>query len=256
MAAELKPDAGRMLYLYGVTQSRPPDPIAQTGVDLKSEVVPLDCAGVVCWTSEVSAIEFGEELAANMENLDWLANASIAHQRVVATLARQTDILPARFGTVFRTATSLRKHISGSLGEIKKDFTRVKDAEEWGVKVFAIRQATPIPQVRSGKDYLKAKASLLPARKATRPRPEEFTDLEKALAQVAEERSTLGTISSGQRGLIFQTSLLVKRKKQKQLQAVLKKFSQRWADERKIECTGPWPPYSFVSRGRERSLSR
>jgi hypothetical protein len=28
---------------------------------------------------------------------------------------------------------------------------------------------------------------------------------------------------------------------------VLRKYAQQWGEERSIECTGPWPPYSFVS---------
>jgi hypothetical protein len=50
--------------------------------------------------------------------------------------------------------------------------------------------------------------------------------------------------------------LLVKRRKQQQLQSVLRKFSKRWAEERKIECTGPWPPYSFVSRASEKAAAK
>ena len=253
MAAELKSEPGRVLYLYGITETVPAEPIAHTGVDLQSSVIPIDCDGVVCWTSQVSALEFGENLATNMENLDWLANASIAHQRVVAAIAREADILPARFGTVFRSAASLKKHIRARTREIIRDFKRVKDADEWGIKVFAIRPVAAVPTANSGRDYLKAKAALLPRRRSQTAATGDLAEFEQALGRVAEASAKSGTISTGQRGLTFQTSLLVKRRKQKQLQSVLGKFSQRWSEERKIECTGPWPPYSFVSRDRDTS---
>jgi hypothetical protein len=120
--------------------------------------------------------------------------------------------------------------------------------------VFAAKSApTPVPQVRSGKDYLKAKASLLPSKKSRSETDGEFDEFENALRKVALESAAVGNVSGGQRGLRFQTSLLVNRKDRKKLESVLKKFSECWAEARQIECTGPWPPYSFVSRPGERA---
>jgi len=249
MAAELK-NRDRVLYFYGITQSRPAPPIEQPGVDLQSKIEALECDGLTCWISRVSAEEFEKNLARNMENLDWLATASVAHQRAISAIANQAEVLPARFGTVFRSEESLGKHIRASASAIARDFKRIKDADEWGVKVFAAKPAVsaPAPAVRSGKDYLKAKAALLPQRRSRTDANGEFEEFENALRQVALESAMVGNVSSGQRGLRFQTSLLVKKKDRKRLESVLKKFSQRWADTRQIECTGPWPPYSFVSR--------
>lgn len=247
MAAELtSPD--RVLYFYGVTQCVPPDPVRSPGVDPGSKLEAIECDGFVCWISRVPATEFETNLASNMENLDWLARASVAHQQAVGAIAQQTEIIPARFGTVFSTRQSLIRHIRERAGDLKKDFHRIQDADEWGIKVFASQKsATPIPAVKSGKDYLKAKAALLPRKDLARD-GNNFEDFENALQKVALESSPAGKVSSGQRGLRFQTSLLVKRADRRKLQSVLKKFSQLWAESRQIECTGPWAPYSFVSR--------
>lgn len=247
MATALTSD--RVLYFYGVTESCPEDAIQRSGVDLQSQVEPVEFEGLTCWVSRVSAMEFEENLARNMENLDWLATASVAHQRAISEIAGEEEILPARFGTVFRNEDSLRKHIRAHIREIARDFKRIKGADEWGVKVFVAKAAAaPVPQVRSGKDYLKAKADLLPRKSSRSDGNGEFAEFERALRRVALESAAAGNVSSGQRGLRFQTSLLVKRKDRKKLESVLKKFSQRWAEARQIECTGPWPPYSFVSR--------
>ena len=48
-----------------------------------------------------------------------------------------------------------------------------------------------------------------------------------------------------------QVSVLVKRTDRTKLQNLLRRFSRDWKDKRKIEITGPWPPYSFVSRESE-----
>ncbi len=247
MAAELKNH--RVLYLYGITESRPRDLPELIGVDRFAPVEFIDCDGVYCWISRVPADDFERDLERNMENLDWLAETSVAHQRVIAAIARQTDILPTRFGTVFRTEDSLCKHIAKRVRGLKKDFGRIQGSDEWGVKVFSIQPAVSrVANVRSGKDYLQAKAAMLPNRRPKAASRDDMAKFERALESVATEIAPAGNVSRGQRGLSFQTSLLVKRSKRKRLESLLEKFAREWAQDRRIECTGPWPPYSFVSR--------
>jgi hypothetical protein len=256
MAAQLISD-GRVLYLYGITQSKPHDVSALIGVDRFAPIEAVDCGGIFCWISRVSALDFEKNLASNMENLDWLAETSVAHQRVISAISRLTDILPTRFGTVFRTEDTLCKHIRKRVRGLKKDFERIKGADEWGIKVFNLQPvALPMPEVHTGKDYLKAKSALLPSRKPKATQRDYLVQFEQALADVATETAPAGNVSRGQRGLSFQTSLLVKRAKRKRLESVLEKFAREWARERRIECTGPWPPYSFVSRPDDKVRSK
>ena len=250
MEAELNSTERTVLYLYGVTEFVPENPVRQVGVDRKSPVEAVECDAVVCWVSRVSGREFETSLAQNMENLDWLAAAGVAHQRAIGRLARVLEILPARFGTIFRDERSLCAHVRGRLRELQEDFQRVRDADEWGVKVFETAPApapAQVPNIRSGKAYLMAKAALVPPKRQILP-PGELAAFKAALGEVAEESAPAGSISRGQRGLTFQTSLLVKRPNQRRLQSVLKQFTKKWAGRQRIECTGPWPPYSFVSQ--------
>ena len=253
MAAQLTQHDDRVLYLYGISELLPADLPQEIGVAL-AKIEAVECGGVVCWVSWVPGIDFERDLARNMENLDWLAEASVAHQRAVSAIAKQTEILPARFGTVFRSETSLRQHVRGRTRHLKRDFERVRGADEWGVKVFGITmQSAAVPKIQSkvhsGKDYLKAKAALLPKRRgSTGGTDGDLKKFQEALKRVARETAKVGNISSGQRGLAFQTSLLIKRRDRKKLESVLRKFSESWENRRRIECTGPWPPYSFVSR--------
>ena len=251
MAAGVK----RVVYLYGVSESLPPAALEQLGVG-KETIEALAWGGVVCWISRVSAVEFERDLARNMENLDWLAAASVSHQRAIAAIADNVDILPARFGTVFRNEGSLRRHVLGRLRELKRDFRRLKGADEWGVKVFAAKPSAAQAPIASGKQYLMAKAALLPKPGIQADGNGELSKFEQALGRVALESAAPGTISGGQPGLRFQTTILVRRSDRKKLESVLTRFSRRWAEERKIECTGPWPPYSFVSRSGESAGSR
>src|SRR2546428_5848320 len=119
MAAQLKASDGRVLYLYGVTLARPSNVAKQLGVDGRAKIEAIEYDGIVCWMSWVSAADFEDNLARNMENLDWLAEASVAHQHAISVIARETEILPARFGTIFRTEASLRNHVRSRIRDLK-----------------------------------------------------------------------------------------------------------------------------------------
>jgi Gas vesicle synthesis protein GvpL/GvpF len=239
--------ADPVLYLYGLTKNAEPPP--QTpGVDDIARIESINCAGLVCWISRVSRAEFADNLAKNIENLDWLAPMSVRHQRAVAAIAERADILPARFGTVFLDEPSLMANIKSRKVELQEDFRRIQGSEEWGVKVFALPpQATPLPSsVRSGKEYLQAKSAL--RKRVNKGSDAQIVPLADALKEISVATAQGGSISGGRRDLQFQISVLVRKRDREKLEDVLAEFSRRWKRTHKIECTGPWPPYSFVSR--------
>src|SRR5205823_6672751 len=128
---------------------------------------------------------------------------------------------------------------------------RLAGADEWGVKVFVV--AEPVHAAvaaESGRDYLQQKAAMLkpaPSPQASK----EVQDLAEALSKIAVDAVPGGKVSGGQRDLEWQASFLVRRADRKKWDDVLAKFARRWGSEkgheRRIETTGPWPPYSFVS---------
>jgi Gas vesicle synthesis protein GvpL/GvpF len=239
----------RVLYLYGITEANVRPLPELVGVDRVTPVESIESNGILCWVSRVPALDFEKNLARNMEDLDWLAETSVAHQRVIAAIARETEILPARLATIFRNETSLYKHIGKRARALKSDFARIRGADEWGIKVFAIpRPVSTFAAVRTGKDYLEAKAGLLPERRRKQDQGLQIAKFERALERIAAERAPAGNVSRGQRGLTFQTTLLIRRSDRRKFESLLEKFARDWQSERRIECTGPWPPYSFVSR--------
>jgi hypothetical protein len=245
-------DHGDVLYFYGVTRKPGSRAGEMTGVDGVASIESMAHGGLYCWFSRVPRDEFAENLAKNMENLDWLAGMSIRHQRAIAAIRDSGDILPARFGTVFMSEDSLRADIEKRKAALEEDFRRVAASEEWGIKVFAIPPERPeaAARVRSGKEYLQAKSALLPRRRT----PQSDSELQRfanALEKLAVATAEGGQISRGRRDLQFQISLLLKRDHRQKLETVVKNYSKEWKKVRHIECTGPWPPYSFVSRSSE-----
>lgn len=242
---EAKKD-GRLFYLYGITNGAADLPRLE-GVDGKSEVIGLGCAGFFCWVSRVDSKEYGENLQARMENLDWLAAASVRHQKVVGAIHEQTTILPARFATIFLSEETLSADVTRRQRELKKDFERLSGADEYGVKVFGIAQTAMQGEApKSGRDYLSRKSEMLrdSAQMAITPAVKDFiAELRKIALQVVEG----GSVTSAQKNLLWQGSFLLPRGARKKLEAALAGFHRKNSERYRVECTGPWPPYSFVA---------
>lgn len=237
----------QVIYLYGITRHAPKKPVRAQGVDGQAAVQPRPCGEVTCWISRVDRREFADNLSANMENLEWLAAAGVRHQRVVADIAAQGTILPARFGTVFLSEKSLEGDMKKKKRALTETFLLVSDADEWGVKVFAHPQAQAAAlTASSGADYLRKKAAVV-KQKGRVLDDKEIEAFAVSLARLAQGMAPGGKVTSGQRDLEWSASILLKRNRKKEMQALLNRFAKKWRDRKRIECTGPWPAYSFVS---------
>lgn len=234
-----------MLYLYGVSSKDPK--LKPTGsIDGAASVETLADSDLVAWYSRVSSDEFGAKLASNMENLEWLSGASVRHQRVVSQIAEAVTLLPTRFGTVFRTEKSLTEHLRAEKDKLAATLKRIEGTEEWGVKLFLNPDppASPI-DVSSGRDYLRAKAAMVQVKKSKQLDPD-VVEFVRELQAIAADSAPAGKVSSGQPNLEWQASFLIRKKDRPKWDQMLKRYATRWADRREIQCTGPWPPYSFV----------
>ena len=242
----------RVLHLYGLTQA--PGPSSEIfrdlkGVDGGAAVEAIACAGIIGWVSRVPEAEFAQNLSENMQNLDWLAAATTRHQQVVSAIAQEADVLPARFGIEFLNDESFRSHIESRQPVLKADFSRIRGKEEWGVKVFVL----PLPSLpgrkkaRTGKEYLEAK-SALSRRRLPEPASPELLRFAKALRAIPAEVAEGGKFAAASRDLEFHKTILLKRTDRKKLESLVRSYSRQWKAKRRVECTGPWPPFSFVSQ--------
>src|SRR5947209_11877003 len=123
------PSREQALYLYGVSPAgAKPPAITMLGIDGEHGVEAIPCSGFLCWVTPVNANEFAAELARKMEELEWLAESSVRHQRVVAAIAAKMTLLPARFGTIFLSRESLEADVVSRKKKLAESFARVKDA--------------------------------------------------------------------------------------------------------------------------------
>lgn len=238
-----------VLYLYAI--SRLPENaipnISAEGIDGAAPIEAQRCGSFLCWVSRLAKVEFADELPGRMQDLEWLATTGLRHQRAVADISSHITALPTRFGTVFLTDTSLAEHIKKRGKALEEAFERVADADEWGIKIFASpkRLERASPKAASGADYLKRKAELLQPRTAGKL-DDEVREFIAALTKLSAASSPGGKASAGQPGLVWHGSFLVRRSDRKKLESTLQKYAGNWKDVRRIDCSGPWPPYSFV----------
>lgn len=238
-----------VIHLYGLTEARgATDSFGDMpGVDGAARVEAVRCGRFLCWISRVPEAEFAHNLSENMQNLDWLAAATTRHQQVLSAIAQSADVLPARFGIEFLNDQSLQEHVEGRHAALSADFNRIRGKEEWGVKVFALPVAPPPKRkIRTGKEYLQAKSALV-HRSANRDAPE-FEDFAKSLRSIASEVAEGGKLAAARRDVQFNKTLLLKRADRKRLEKLVQSYSRKWKSNSHIECTGPWPPFSFVSQ--------
>ena len=239
----------RVLYLYAVTRMprRRAPAIASEGIDGRAPVEALRSGKFLCWISRVARDDFADHLTERMQDLDWLAAAGLRHQHVVAEISQKLPALPARFGTVFLSEASLARHIAERSSALDAAFARSTDADEWGVKVFAVQtvRRRQRPAAATGAEYLKQKADLLKPRSGPKLDPE-VQAFVAALNKLAVAHAPGGKASAGQPGLIWHGSFLIRRDDRGKLEALLNQYARAWDGVRRIDCSGPWPPYSFV----------
>jgi Gas vesicle synthesis protein GvpL/GvpF len=242
------PTPATVLYLYAISKmpQRLTPGISAESIDGSGKIEGVRCEKYLCWISRVSKTEFADRITERMQDLEWLAAASLRHQRAVAEISAKLPSLPARFATVFLSEDSLGKHVTERDKTLRVAFRRVADADEWGVKIFALAQpkAGALTPPASGSEYLKRKAAQLQSKSVTLDADiRRFIDELDALAVASTPG---GKASAGQPGLTWHGSILVRKQDRSRLESLLRRYARSWKDLRRIDCSGPWPPYSFV----------
>ena len=90
------------------------------GVDERYPVAALEEAGVVAVIGEVDPGEFCDQ---NLQTLSWVGPRACRHEAVVERIMGASPVLPVKFGTIFRSRTSLKEF----LGRHREGIVRVLD---------------------------------------------------------------------------------------------------------------------------------
>lgn len=250
------------LYFYAICRGLPASQIeGETGIG----GAPLrlveddDLAAVV---SEVDLEEFDEEgLRRNLEDLAWLEQVAVAHDRVTRTVAEQAPTAPLRLATVFRTEGSLREQMSQWQAAARRALDRVEGRSEWSVKAYADPQAAAegndAGDTAAAEGMGAGKAYLLKRRAATRQRESTLQEDAETAARMHDDLAAAAVAGrrlapqdrrlTGHTGeMILNGTYLVENDRAAAFRETVDGVAGA-SSRIRVELGGPWPPYSFAS---------
>jgi hypothetical protein len=166
------------------------------------------------------------------------AEALWRHEQLVERLMEDRAVLPLRYGTVLRDEGELTSVMEERSAEFAELLDLVRGRVELAVRVLDGGEPEPDADERpaSGRAYMETLA------RRRRSAEEAIAALEplEGVAEAAVKRETAGDLT--------RLSFLVERER-------IEAFKVRLDELRgehpglNMTCTGPWPPYSFVSGG-------
>jgi len=256
------------LYLYCLARlSRLPTlPLEGPGLDGHSLLEVAGFQDLAAVWSPVPVEDFcGPEAEARLRDLTWIGPRVIRHQEVVAEVMRHSPVLPVRFGTIFSSLANLEKVLQRHYDNIAGFLKRLTDQEEWAVKglldrpgakekLFSLklgRKAESLNALSPGKRYFEEQR-LRAACDQELPRwlqevcREVWTDLRYYAAEARERRLLSREVTGSDKDMVWNWALLMPRQAVGGFQALIQDVNARYAGHGLVlECTGPWPPYSF-----------
>lgn len=226
-----------------------------TGVRAEAPVRVVTCDGLVAVVSDVNQAQIAAlaETAGPAPDIA-LIDAVRAHDSVVDAAFRSGPVVPLRFGTVVSddraVATVLRRYGAKLTAELE----RLSTAREWGVTVTeptdrqeATGRSEPAPT--SGAGYLRQRSTQRTAQ--ARRRQERHETIRRARTWLAEltEAASDGPRRRDDGGeVLLNSSFLVTGAAEAEFLRRCDDLAESLSAEGfRLERSGPWPPYHFVS---------
>lgn len=257
-----------VVYLYGfVPAAAEPPPAAFTGVAERA-VQLLDVADFQVAISYVPADAYaGEAVEVRLQDLGWVGEQGLAHERVVAWFVDHGHIVPAPLLTLYSSADALTTAAWSRAAEISSQLRRFEGMREWDLKV-----AYRAPDLARHAGQLSAEIRTLDEQIAEATPGRRFllekkrSDLVRnAIGDLARERAT-GFMEEVRRHaadlvvlpiprathelpVVLHAALLVRAAEELRL---ADEVARRAADldgiGMSVQFSGPWAPYRFLER--------
>jgi hypothetical protein len=262
---------GDAIWAYCVLGAGDPVPDALPGVDPEAPVRAVEEGGLVALVSRVPLAEFGEDsLRENLNDLAWLERVARAHESVLESALAAGAIVPLRLCTIFADENAARSMLAREEKQLREALERLDGRREWGVKLLVDRDALAAaarersPEVASLQEEIAGRsggaAYMLEQRLQRLVR--ELVD--RLAAELADDvHARLGDWAadsvlnppqnrelSGYEGeMLLNGAYLVEIERTDGLRLLLSELEERHGDlGARLELTGPWPPYNFISR--------
>jgi hypothetical protein len=262
-----EPQSGHYLYCVIPADARPAlsDVV---GVEAGQPLETLRHAGLAAVVSRVSLAEFGAEpLRRNLNDMRWLERTARAHEGVLDRALAAGAVVPLRLCTVFADESHVRAMLEREHGTLAEALARLRDRDEWGVKLMAdlsrVEEETRRRSGEPGRETVDDESlgrAYLGRKRRARAAHDEAQQIARRAAQEVHERlrrhATAATVLRPQSrelsrrpgAMVLNSAYLVDRARVEQFRAVAEELGERQSPlGLALEVTGPWPPYNFVA---------
>ncbi len=216
----------------------------------------------------VREADYGEgALARGLQELDWVGERALAHERVIERFLSAPAVLPMQLFSMFTSDDRVVEHVHTDRRRVARILKRIDRKVEWGLRLtwdekaarekIDRRHSDPSsPRAREGSAYLARKRDILDVNRAQLAEARvEAGRLYKAISREATEalrRTSLERAAPGSR-LLLDAAFLVPAAKAAAFRASLRRHTRGLPGSGvAVSLTGPWPPYNFIeppSRG-------
>jgi len=236
-------------YVYGViatSQDRSFGPLGIGGSGEEVQTVRYKDVGVVVSRSRLVIY-------------DPVKENSLAHNRVVEAVLASHAVIPAAFGTIFRTKEDLLAFAEATYQELRSTLAKIGDRREFGVKVFWRKEALrEVLESYPELHRLKQQIARLPRHKTEGLRLRLGQKVQARMAQIGDpyrrdiyEHLKAAAVASrvnkpiGPR-MILNAAFLVDREREQAFQQAIDALDDKHGRRVKWLYTGAWAPYNFV----------
>lgn len=194
----------------------------------------------------------GDQLQQELQDVEAISRHALAHATVIEFFFRRAPVIPLKLFTLFSSDEKVRAHVRSRLGLLKRMFSKLRGLEEWGVRIVAGEvEAESARTLDSGRDYLQVKKRLneqtvAPSRAAIRA----ANGALRSLGQIASGTRKDAFPPPGRgRPYVTGASFLVPAKRRAEWKkCAAQRGAELAAQGHRLEMSGPWPPYHFVSK--------
>ncbi|NMH66464.1 GvpL/GvpF family gas vesicle protein [Shewanella salipaludis] len=260
---QAQPVSQGALYLYCFVQAGRLEAIAAPALDERSDVFIYPWGEIAAVLSRVSSASFtAEHPTPSTEDIAWLLPRAYRHERVIEEAMRHSPVFPVRFGTLFSSRQSLQQEISQRYALIHRSLAAVAGRTEWALKGQLDRgvaiQALFSQQLAQQQQGLSSSPGMrhLQEQRIRREAEQRLklwlqstcTDIAAQLAELADgfsQRKILA-VAEQQTEVILNWAFLVTESATDAFHAHIAHLNQTLGPQGlTLQCTGPWPPYSF-----------
>ena len=265
------------LYLYCVREKTEDAPvISERGIDGKGEVFTLAYRELEAVVSKVFLEEFtSEEIQKKaQEDMGWIKEKAIIHEKIIEEAMKVDDkvlsLIPMRFGIIFKDRERLEKTLNEDYSSIKEVLERIKDKQEWSVKVYLKDRKKIEQMIKEKSEVIKGKEKEIASLSEGMAffMEEELKDviseeMDKELNNIAEDlfkslsKQAVASVKSkildkeltGRREpMILNLAYLIPEEKIENFKKEAEGLNQEiQAKGLYLEYSGPWPVYNFTS---------